>query len=192
MTFLSVQSCRKNRQRRQRQLIREPGGSGSEFGSGGAVAENSAAGRQSHRIQSARGAVPARRKIRQPRQCQGIRQPRGQPAVPARRPPRGRRAAVVPACRHDNGKLSTHYQTSKIHHIFVRLATKFGVIPSRFLFFMNFGVFNGRKIKINNSRFLKIREKILQLDWIFPNLCAKFQLQIIFFEGFRGGGPAGT
>ena len=50
MTFLSVQSCRKNRQRRQRQLIREPGGSGSEFGSGGAVAENSAAGRQSHRI----------------------------------------------------------------------------------------------------------------------------------------------
>ena len=111
---------------------------------------------------------------------------------PARRPPRGRRAAVVPACRHDNGKLSTPYQTSKIHHIFVRLPTKFGVIPSRFLFFMNFGIFNGRKIKINNSRFLKIREKILQLDWIFPSLCAKFQLQIIFFEGFRGGGPAGT
>ena len=47
MTFLSVQSCRKNR---QRQLIREPGGSGREFGSGGAVAENSAAGRQSHQI----------------------------------------------------------------------------------------------------------------------------------------------
>jgi hypothetical protein len=57
---------------------------------------------------------------------------------------------------------------------------------------MNFGIFNGRKIKINNSRFLKIREKILQLDWIFPSLCAKFQLQIMFFEGFRGGGPAGT
>ena len=130
----------------------------------------------------------ARRKIRQPRQCQGIRQPRGQPDAP--------RAAGellwCPACRHDNAKLSTPYQTSKIHHIFVRLPTKFGVIPSRFLFFMNFGIFNGRKIKINNSRFLKIREKILQLDWIFPNLCAKFQIQIIFFEAFRGGGPAGT
>jgi len=111
--------------------------------------------------------------------------------VPARRPPRGRRAAVVPACRHDNGKLSTPYHTSKIHHIFVRLPTKFGVIPSRFLFFMNFGIFNGRKIQINNSRFLKIQKKILQLDWIFPNLCAKFQLQIIFFEGFRGGGQLG-
>jgi hypothetical protein len=56
---------------------------------------------------------------------------------------------------------------------------------------MNFGIFNGRKIQINNSRFLKIRKKILQLDWIFPNLCAKFQLQIIFFEGFRGGGQLG-
>ena len=56
---------------------------------------------------------------------------------------------------------------------------------------MNFGIFNGRKIKINNSRFLKIRGKILQLDWIFPSLCAKFQLQIIFFEGFRGGGQLG-
>lgn len=119
-------------------------------------------------------------------------QPRGQSVVPARRRGPGRRAAVVPACRHDHGKLSTPYQTSKIHHIFVRLPTKFGVIPSRFLFYMNFGIFNGRKIKINNSRFLKIREKILQLDWIFPSLCAKFQLQIIFFEGFRGGGPAGT
>jgi hypothetical protein len=68
---------------------------------------------------------------------------------------------------------------------------KFGVIPSRFLFFINFGIFNGRKIKINNSRFLKIREKILQLDWIFPNLCAKFQIQINFFEGFRGGWQLG-
>ena len=30
-------------------------------------------------------------------------------------------------------------------------------------------------------------KNILQLDWIFLSLCAKFQLQIIFFEGFRGG-----
>ena len=34
-------------------------------------------------------------------------------------------------------------------------------------------------------------KKILQLDWIFLSLCAKFQLQIIFFEGFRGGGQLG-
>ncbi|KAJ6762423.1 INTRON-ENCODED HOMING ENDONUCLEASE putative-RELATED [Salix koriyanagi] len=40
-----------------------------------------------------------------------IRQPRGQPAVPVRRSPRGRRAAAVLACRHDNRKLSTPYQT---------------------------------------------------------------------------------
>jgi len=73
-------------------------------------------------------------------------QPRGQSVVPARRPPSGRRAAVVPTCRHDNGKLSKPYETSKIHHIFVRLPTKFGVIPSWFLFFMNFWIFNGRKI----------------------------------------------
>jgi len=112
--------------------------------------------------------------------------------VAARCPPRSRRAAVFPAFCHDNGKLSTWYHSSKIHHIFVRLPTKFGVIPSWFLFFMNFCSFNGWKIKINTSRFLKILKQILQLDWIFPNLCAKFQLQIIFFLGFRGGGPAGT
>ena len=112
--------------------------------------------------------------------------------VAARCPPRSRRAALFPAFFHDNGKLSTWYHSSKIHHIFVRLPTKFGVIPSRFLFFMNFWTFNGWKIKINTSGFLKILKQILQLDWIFPNLCAKFQLQIIFFLGFRGGGPAGT
>jgi len=154
------------------QRIRQPGGRATEF--------ISPWGRASPQKNSAPKAVPVNSA------AQGT--VRG--ASPT--PPRGRRAAVVPACRHDNGKLSTPYHTSKIHHIFVRLPTKFGVIPSRFLFFMNFGIFNGRKIQINNSRFLKIRKKILQLDWIFPNLCAKFQLQIIFFEGFRGGGPAGT
>src|SRR3989304_1108630 len=102
------------------------------------------------------------------------------------------RAAVVPECRRDNGKLSTPNKTSKIHHIFVRLPSKFGPIPTRFLFYMIFWIFNGRKIQINNSRFLKILKKILQLHWIFTSLCAKFQLQIFFFEGFRGGGPAGT
>ena len=65
--------------------------------------------------------------------------------VPARRPPRGRRAAVVPAFRHDNGKLSARYQTSKIRHIFVRLPTKFGGKPSRYLILRIFRVFNGGK-----------------------------------------------
>jgi len=112
--------------------------------------------------------------------------------VPARRPPRGRRAAVVPAFRHDNGKLSARYQTSKIRHIFVRLPTKFGGKPSRYLILRIFRVFNGGKWWINTFRPQKILKLFLQLDWIFPSLCAKFQLQMIFFEGFRGGGPAGT
>ncbi|KAJ6759616.1 hypothetical protein OIU74_026145 [Salix koriyanagi] len=60
-------------------VMREPGGGFGGRGCGRRIRQPGGEQQNS----SARGAVPARRKIRQPRQCQGIRQPRGQPAVPA-------------------------------------------------------------------------------------------------------------
>ena len=72
----------------------------------------------------------------------------------------------------------------------MRLPTEFGVIPSRFLFFRISSIFNGRKIKKNTSRPRKILEKLIKLDWIFANLCAKFQLKIPRNEFFRGGGDS--
>jgi hypothetical protein len=53
-------------------------------------------------------------------------------------------------------------------------------------------IVNGWKIKNNTSRPRKILEKLTKVDWIFANLCAKFQLKIPRNEFFRGGVTAGT
>ena len=74
----------------------------------------------------------------------------------------------------------------------MRLPTEFGVIPGRFLVLRIYSISNGRKIKTNTSRPRKILGKLMKVDWIFANLCAKFQLKIPRNEFFRGGVTAGT
>ena len=74
----------------------------------------------------------------------------------------------------------------------MRLPAEFGVIPGRFLFLRISLIFNGRKIKKNTSPPRKIPGLFLEVDWIFANLCAKFQLKIPRNEFFRGGVTAGT
>jgi hypothetical protein len=47
-------------------------------------------------------------------------------------------------------------------------------------------IFNGWKIKKNTSGPRNILEKLIKVDWIFSNLCAKFQpkyQEMNFLEG---------